>query len=302
MKNCHLHLSNGTRSLYRAALRTAQKIVKVLRFYQRTPTCPMVNARNFCIRARCCQCPHSAGWVFAPPLSALLHAPIQRRKIISGGGKVPPAHSMPTAHARTRWYALLLLLVCAALCWALSQRSPFQSSERDIVVAAAVESYDRARLAHRVLPAPEQVEERLLSDNPEGTMTVDTAMRILEDAIARASNLNADDLIKGKDWEEERGKTYIMYDNVSKRVYQLQNNEMIRLQHKLMNRYIMLRDNIIKYKKILLQIKDNILGEVINFKNNISSSTTANDILRESYKLTYPMEVMERIIKNMDTD
>jgi hypothetical protein len=191
--------------------------------------------------------------------------------------------------------------VCAWLL-ALSQRSPFQPSERDIVVAAAVESYDRARLAHRVLPAPEQVEERLLSDNPEGNMTVDTAMRILEDAIARASNLNADDLIKGKDWEEERGKTYIMYDNVSKQVYQLQNNEMIRSQHKLMNRYIMLRDNIIKYKKILLQIKDNILGEVINFKNNISSSTTANDILRESYKLTYPMEVMERIIKNMDTD
>jgi hypothetical protein len=231
---------------------------------------------------------------------------------------------MPTPHARTRppphWVKIVVLLVCAlvvvcaAALVALSQRSPFQPSERDIVVAAAVESYDRARLAHRVLPAPEQVEERLLSDNPEGTMTVDTAMRILEDAIARASNLNADDLIKGKDWEEERGKTYIMYDNVSKRVYQLQNerkksrnneselDNMIRLQHKLMNRYIMLRDNIIKYKKILLQIKDNILGEVINFKNNISSSTTANDILRESYKLTYPMEVMERIIKNMDTD
>jgi hypothetical protein len=62
----------------------------------------------------------------------------------------------------------------------------------------------------------------------------------------------------------------------------------------------MLRDNIIKYKKILLQIKDNILVEVINFKNNISPTTTANDILRESYKLTYPMEVMEKIIKNME--
>ena len=237
--------------------------------------------------------------------TTILHARIQRRKIISGGGKVPLADAMPTA-PRTRppphWVKIVVLLVCAAALVALSQRSPFQPSERDIVVAAAVESYDRARLAHRVLPAPEQVEERLLSDNPEGNMTVDTAMRILEDAIARASNLNADDLIKGKDWEEERGKTYIMYDNVSKQVYQLQNNEMIRSQHKLMNRYIMLRDNIIKYKKILLQIKDNILGEVINFKNNISSSTTANDILRESYKLTYPMEVMERIIKNMDTD
>ena len=213
---------------------------------------------------------------------------------------------MPTAHARTRpppqWVKIVVLVLVCALVAALSQRSPFQPSERDIVVAAAVESYDRARLAHRVVLSPEQVEERLLSDNPEGNMTVDTAIRILEDAIARASNLNADDLIKGKDWEEERGKTYIMYDNVSKQVYQLQNNEMIRSQHKLMNRYIMLRDNIIKYKKILLQIKDNILGEVINFKNNISSTTTANDILRESYKLTYPMEVMERIIKNMDTD
>jgi len=231
----------------------------------------------------------------------------------------------PSTHARTRppphWVKIVIvvLVLCAAalVCaWvlALSQRSPFQPSERDIVVAAAVESYDRARLAHRVVLSPEQVEERLLSDNPEGTMRVDTAMRILEDAIARASNLNADDLIKGKDWEEERGKTYIMYDNVSKRVYQLQNerknlknneselDEMIRSQHKLMNRYIMLRDNIIKYKKILLQIKDTILGEVINFKNNISSTTTANDILRESYKLTYPMEVMERTIKNMDTE
>lgn len=217
-----------------------------------------------------------------------------------------------------RW-APTVLLCCAlvlVLCWVLCTRSPFssQSSERDIIVAAAVESYDRARLAHRVVLAPEQVEERLISDNPGDTMTVDTASALLEDAIARASNLNANDLITGKDWEEERGKTYIMYDNVSKRVYQLQNerkklqnneNElknMIGSQYKLMNRYIMLRDNIIKYKKILLQIKTHILGEVINFKNNISPTTTANDILKESYKLTYPMEVMEKVIKNMENE
>jgi hypothetical protein len=107
----------------------------------------------------------------------------------------------PTPHARTHWVKIVVLVCAAALVcgWvlALSHRSPFQPSERDIVVAAAVESYDRARLAHRVVLSPEQVEERLVSDNPEGNMTVDTAMRILEDAIARASNLNADDLIKG---------------------------------------------------------------------------------------------------------
>jgi len=67
MKICHLHLSNGTRSLYRAALALAQKIVKVLRFYQRTVTCPMVNAQKLEVRAKRCQCPHSDFLVFAPP-------------------------------------------------------------------------------------------------------------------------------------------------------------------------------------------------------------------------------------------
>jgi hypothetical protein len=46
MKNCHLHLSNGTRSLYGAALHPAQKIVKVPPIYQRTATCTMIDARN----------------------------------------------------------------------------------------------------------------------------------------------------------------------------------------------------------------------------------------------------------------
>ena len=67
------------------------------------------------------------------PTTPLLHARIRRRKIISGGGKVPlGAHAMRAAHARTHWYALLLVCAAALVCgWlvALSQRSPFQPQD-----------------------------------------------------------------------------------------------------------------------------------------------------------------------------